>query len=123
MQYVQSKNIQNNRKEDLANHHLLGRLRRICSPTNVSFYRAGANNDRRIGSRCVLLTYVFAYNRRPRLFVKGFFPPGQDSLFSGLPDVVFSNQKSQFGKILEDLRLENADIFYGHFGIFYGHLE
>jgi hypothetical protein len=52
-----------------------------------------------------------------------FFPPGQDSLFSGLPDVVFSNQKSQFGKILEDLRLENADIFYGHFGIFYGHLE
>jgi hypothetical protein len=24
------------------------------------------------------------------------------------------NQKSQFGKILEGLRLENVDIFYGH---------
>jgi hypothetical protein len=33
---------------------------------------------------------------------------------SGLPDGFFSNPKSQFGKILEGLRLENVDIFYGH---------
>jgi hypothetical protein len=32
----------------------------------------------------------------------------------GLPDGLFSNQKSQFGQILEDLRMENAGIFYGH---------
>jgi hypothetical protein len=32
----------------------------------------------------------------------------------GLPDGFFSNQKSQFGQILEGLRLENMDIFYGH---------
>jgi hypothetical protein len=31
---------------------------------------------------------------------------------AGLPDGLFSNQKSQFGQILEGLRLENADIFY-----------
>jgi hypothetical protein len=44
----------------------------------------------------------------------------------GLPDGFFSNQKSQFGQILEDLRWENVDIsilwpfgiFYGHFGTF-----
>jgi hypothetical protein len=33
---------------------------------------------------------------------------------SGLPDGLFSNQKSQFGSFLEGLRLENVDIFYGH---------
>jgi hypothetical protein len=32
----------------------------------------------------------------------------------GLPDGLFSNQKYQFGSILEGLRLENVDIFYGH---------
>jgi hypothetical protein len=55
---------------------------------------------------------------------------------SGLPDDFFSNQKSQFEQILEGLRRENVEIFYGHleyftaiwnilrpFGIFYGHLE
>jgi hypothetical protein len=36
----------------------------------------------------------------------------------GLPDGLFSTQKSRFGYILESLRLENVDIFYGHFGIF-----
>jgi uncharacterized membrane protein len=35
---------------------------------------------------------------------------------------LFSNQKSQFGSILEFLRMENAGIFYGLFGAFYGHL-
>jgi hypothetical protein len=35
-------------------------------------------------------------------------------LLPGLPDGLFSNPKSQFGKILEGLRLENVDIFYGH---------
>jgi hypothetical protein len=41
-----------------------------------------------------------------------------------LPDGLFSNQKSQFGKIFEGLSLENLAIFYGQydflrkFGIF-----
>jgi hypothetical protein len=33
---------------------------------------------------------------------------------AGLPDGFFSNPKSQFGKILESLRWEVVDIFYGH---------
>jgi hypothetical protein len=33
---------------------------------------------------------------------------------TGLPDGLFSNQKSQFGKILEGHRWVNVDIFYGH---------
>jgi hypothetical protein len=54
---------------------------------------------------------------------------------AGLPDGLFSNQKSQFGKILEDLARENLGIFYDHlvyftaignilwpFGIFCDHL-
>jgi hypothetical protein len=32
----------------------------------------------------------------------------------GLPDGLFSNQKSQFGKKILGLRLENVAIFYGH---------
>jgi hypothetical protein len=36
----------------------------------------------------------------------------------GLPDGFFSNQKSQFGKILEGLRWENVNIFYGHLEYF-----
>jgi hypothetical protein len=39
----------------------------------------------------------------------------------GLPDGLFSKQKSEFGKILVGLRLENVDvlgIFEGHFGYF-----
>jgi hypothetical protein len=36
----------------------------------------------------------------------------------GLPDGFFSNQKSQFGQILEDLRCENVDIFCGHLEYF-----
>jgi hypothetical protein len=31
-----------------------------------------------------------------------------------LPDGFFSDQKSQFGKILKDLRWETVDILYGH---------
>jgi hypothetical protein len=31
----------------------------------------------------------------------------------GLPDVIFSNKKSQFGYISEDLGMENVGIFYG----------
>jgi hypothetical protein len=30
---------------------------------------------------------------------------------AGLPDGFFSNQKSQFGQILDGLRWENVDIF------------
>jgi hypothetical protein len=52
-----------------------------------------------------------------------------------LPGVKFSNQKSQFGYILEGLAMEDVGLFYGHllhfiaiwcilwaFGEFYGHL-
>jgi hypothetical protein len=35
-----------------------------------------------------------------------------------LPDGLFSNQKSQFEKVLEGLILENVDIFYGHLEYF-----
>jgi hypothetical protein len=35
---------------------------------------------------------------------------------AGLPD--FSDQKSQFGSILEGFRIENAGIFYGHLEYF-----
>jgi hypothetical protein len=41
---------------------------------------------------------------------------------SGLPDGLFSNQKSQFGQILEGLKMEKAGIFLWSFGRFYGHL-
>jgi hypothetical protein len=43
---------------------------------------------------------------------------------SGLPDGIFSNQKSQFGSISVGLAVEDVGIFYGHlvyywpFGIF-----
>jgi hypothetical protein len=37
---------------------------------------------------------------------------------SGLPDGIFSYQKSQFGKRFEGLRLENFNIFYGHLEYF-----
>jgi hypothetical protein len=40
------------------------------------------------------------------------------ALGAGLPDGLVSNQKSQFGYILEGLRLENVDIFYGYFEYF-----
>jgi hypothetical protein len=33
----------------------------------------------------------------------------------GLPDVLFLNQKSKFGKILEGLAVEDVCIIYGHF--------
>jgi hypothetical protein len=52
-----------------------------------------------------------------------------------LPDGIFSNQKSQFGYILEGLEIENGFIFYDHlknviaiwynlwqFGVVSGHL-
>jgi hypothetical protein len=35
-----------------------------------------------------------------------------------LPDGLFSYQKSEFGEILEGLRLENVDICYGHLEYF-----
>jgi hypothetical protein len=39
-------------------------------------------------------------------------------LTTGLPDGLFSNQKSKFWSILEGLRMENAGIFYGHLEYF-----
>jgi hypothetical protein len=35
-----------------------------------------------------------------------------------LPDDFFSRPKSQFGSILEGLKLENVDLFYGHLEYF-----
>jgi hypothetical protein len=42
--------------------------------------------------------------------------PGSKFSYSdaGLPDGLFSTQKSKFGQIFERLRLENVVIFYGH---------
>jgi hypothetical protein len=37
---------------------------------------------------------------------------------TGLPDGLFSNQKSQFGKILEGLRMKNAGIIDGYLEYF-----
>jgi hypothetical protein len=37
---------------------------------------------------------------------------------TGLPDGIFSNQKSQLGPILEGLRLEIVGLFHGHFKYF-----
>jgi hypothetical protein len=39
-------------------------------------------------------------------------------LQSGLPDGFFSDQKSQFGHILEDLGMENVVIYSGHLEYF-----
>jgi hypothetical protein len=39
----------------------------------------------------------------------------------GLPEGFFSDQKSHFGHILEDLGMENVVINSGHFGIFCDH--
>jgi hypothetical protein len=49
-----------------------------------------------------------------------------------LPDGIFTNRKSKFGKILEGLGMEKVGMFYGlyrgilgillQFGTFYGHL-
>jgi hypothetical protein len=36
----------------------------------------------------------------------------------GLPDGLFSNQKSHCGEIVEHLRMENVEIFYGHLEYF-----
>jgi hypothetical protein len=37
---------------------------------------------------------------------------------SGLPDGIFSNQISQFGKILEGLAMEDVGTFYGDWVLF-----
>jgi hypothetical protein len=38
----------------------------------------------------------------------------------GLPDGIFSNQKSRFGLILEGLAIDDVGILYGH-SVFYGY--
>jgi hypothetical protein len=60
---------------------------------------------------------------------------GEKCRTTGLPDVLFSNRKSQFGSILAGIGTENVVIFYNQleylmaiwynlwqFGIVYGHL-
>jgi hypothetical protein len=44
----------------------------------------------------------------------GANPTYDRGLQPGLPDGLFSNQKSQIGKNFQSLRLENIGIFYGH---------
>jgi hypothetical protein len=39
-------------------------------------------------------------------------------ILPGLPDGLFSNQKSQFGKNLNGLGMENVRIFYDHLEYF-----
>jgi hypothetical protein len=39
----------------------------------------------------------------------------------GLLDGIFSNQKSQFGSILEGLGMEKVGKYFGPFGIYCGH--
>jgi hypothetical protein len=40
--------------------------------------------------------------------------PFRNGFQAGLPDGLFSNQKSQFGYILEGLAMENLGLFYDH---------
>jgi ribosomal protein L14E/L6E/L27E len=60
--------------------------------------------------------------RRPVRVVTLVKIPKNVDLKSGLPDGIFSNQKSNLGQILEGLALEDVGIFYGPFDIFYDHL-
>jgi hypothetical protein len=81
----------------------------------------------------MVTTYIFIWKKRSKKKTK---VPN-----AGLPDSFFSNQKSKFGQILEDLRFPNLGkywrtldwkmfiyVFYGYleylrtFGIFYDHL-
>jgi hypothetical protein len=45
---------------------------------------------------------------------KGLLWKQQFESKTGLPDGIFSYQKSQFGYMLEGLEMENVGIFYGH---------
>jgi hypothetical protein len=46
-----------------------------------------------------------------------------DQSWTGLPDGIFSNLKSRFGYIFEDLEMENVGIFNGFLDyMFYDHL-
>jgi hypothetical protein len=54
----------------------------------------------------------------------GFFPPetvycaANRKLVTGLPDGLFSNQKSTFGQIFDVLRLKSVNFILWKFGIF-----
>jgi hypothetical protein len=52
--------------------------------------------------------FHFEISFKPSYLDNGLHP------LAGLPDGIFPNQKSQFGKILEGLGMEKVDIFYGH---------
>jgi hypothetical protein len=49
-----------------------------------------------------------------RVAPRQFFSFSNFEATAGLPDGLFSNQKYQFGKILEGLAMENVGIFYVH---------
>jgi hypothetical protein len=61
------------------------------------FFSADFLVERRIRSRSTLLSFFLSA-----------------AAAAGLPDGLFSNQKSKFGKNLEGLAMEHVGIFYGH---------
>jgi hypothetical protein len=60
-------------------------------------------------------TILFAIEKQ---FAKLLMLPKVTLSYAGLPDGLLSNQESQFGSILEGLRLANVDIFYGQLDYF-----
>jgi hypothetical protein len=52
--------------------------------------------------------------------VFGAIKEGSEQSGAGLPDGIFSNQKSQFGKILEGLAMKYVGVFYVHLVNFTG---
>jgi hypothetical protein len=49
-----------------------------------------------------------------------FYIITESDVWTGLPDGIFSNQKSQFGLIFEGLLLDDVSLFFRPFGLFYG---
>jgi hypothetical protein len=58
------------------------------------------------------------WSKNPRNVLQNFFPPiSPDDSISGLPDGLFSDQKSQFWFFV-GLGMKNLCLIYGHLGIF-----
>jgi hypothetical protein len=71
----------------------------------------------RLRHNYLALTNKLSIVNQQRLFFKKKFQDN-NQLQSGLPDCLFSNQKSQFGCILEGLGIENVVIFYDRWEYF-----
>jgi hypothetical protein len=92
-----------------ANHPLnYLNCRDLCRIANIHFKnfhffrKSRAKEDSQVGR-----VYALAYTGASMVLL-----PGYVDRTSGLPDGIFSNQKSQFGKILEGLGMENFNILY-----------